>query len=131
MTQHELIIEYCKEFGSIIPAKMGGKEYRGGYFGSQVDKRCRELYSSDDPGNPYREQILDRKREGKFTKYFLKNMGLANKTDQELYEMLMSIRKRLASDTANLWYNQDKIKEIDNTLTKKKDYKIILINKLL
>lgn len=131
MTQHELIIKYCKEFGGIIPAKMGGREYRGGYFGSQIDKRCRELYNPKDPGNPYGKQILDRKREGKFVEYFLKRTNLYNKTDQELNEMLRNIRKRLISDTANLWYNQDKIKEIDNALTKKKDYKILIINKLL
>ena len=43
LTQHELVIEYVKEFGSITPAKMSGKTYKGGFFGSETSKRCREL----------------------------------------------------------------------------------------
>ena len=43
-TQHELIIEYIRENGYIIPAKMDGKRaFRGEYIGSQADKRCREM----------------------------------------------------------------------------------------
>jgi len=43
MTQHELVIEYIKEFGKILPAKMGGRIYKGIMFGSETSKRCREL----------------------------------------------------------------------------------------
>ena len=43
MTQHELIIEYLKEFGNITPAKMGGKIYKGQMIGSEASARCREL----------------------------------------------------------------------------------------
>lgn len=43
MTQHELIMLYVQEFGEIIPAKMNGKSYYGGFFGSETSRRCREL----------------------------------------------------------------------------------------
>ena len=43
MKQHELIMEYVKEFGAIVPAKVGGRIYHMTMFGSEVSKRCREL----------------------------------------------------------------------------------------
>lgn len=43
MTQHQLVLEYVKEFGRIVPAKMSGKLYQGVMFGSETSKRCREL----------------------------------------------------------------------------------------
>ena len=43
MTQYELIIEYLKEYGRIMPAKMAGEIYKDGFFGSETSKRCREL----------------------------------------------------------------------------------------
>ena len=43
MTQYDLVIEYIKEHGSIVPAKVGGKPYKDGFFGSETSKRCREL----------------------------------------------------------------------------------------
>ena len=49
MTQHTLIVEYVKEFGSIIPAKMSGKVYRPPgqtetyMFGNEAIRRAQEL----------------------------------------------------------------------------------------
>lgn len=43
MTQKELVLEYVKEVGSIVPARMSGKIYLEEMFGHSVDKRCREL----------------------------------------------------------------------------------------
>jgi hypothetical protein len=43
MTQHALILEWIKEYGFIIPAKMSGNVYYGIMFGSESSKRCREL----------------------------------------------------------------------------------------
>ncbi len=43
MTQQELLLDYIDHYGYIVPAKMGGKEYNGGYFGSETSKRAREL----------------------------------------------------------------------------------------
>lgn len=122
MTQQEIIIQYCKEFGSIIPAKKGGSEYRGHWIGSQVDKRCRELYNPRDPGNPYGKQILDRVREGKFTKYFLKGPSLRAKSEEKLNQDLTEIRDRIASDIKNLWQNSGKLKEINDALKRENTY---------
>jgi hypothetical protein len=43
MTQKELIMEYIDLYGSILPAKMAGKVFKGEMFGSETSKRCREL----------------------------------------------------------------------------------------
>ena len=37
------VMEYIFEFGSIVPARMGGNSYQGAIFGSETTKRCREL----------------------------------------------------------------------------------------
>lgn len=62
MTQYELIKQYICEYGSIVPAKVGGSEYKGGFFGSETSKRCRELRA---------DKVLTSVKEGKFQKYFL------------------------------------------------------------
>ena len=43
LTQHALIIEYVKESGSIVPARMSGRVYRGVMFGNETIRRCQEL----------------------------------------------------------------------------------------
>jgi hypothetical protein len=43
LSQHRLIIEYVKRYGSILPAKMGGMTFLKTMFGSETPKRCREL----------------------------------------------------------------------------------------
>lgn len=62
MTQKELIIAYIKEFGSILPAKMGGQFFRGQIMGSETSKRCRELRKD---GKLYSQP------EGKFERFYL------------------------------------------------------------
>ena len=43
LTQKQLILEWVKENGSILPAKMSGRIYKDQMFGSESSKRCREL----------------------------------------------------------------------------------------
>ena len=68
MTQKELVIEYIKEFGSILPAKMQGERYKNTIFGSETSKRCRELRQ---------EGELKSKRAGKFEVFFLIDTDLS------------------------------------------------------
>lgn len=65
MTQKQLILEYIKEYGRIMPAKMAGEVYKGEMFGSETSKRCRELRKVG---------ILEGFREGKFEVFKLKPM---------------------------------------------------------
>lgn len=62
MTQKELVLEYIKEYGQIIPAKQHGVSYKGGFLGSELSRRCRELRAEG--------KLLSR-GEGKFEVYFL------------------------------------------------------------
>lgn len=62
MTQYQLILRYLEEFGSIVPAKVGGSEYRGGFFGSETSKRCRELR---------KRGMLRSEKDGKFERFYL------------------------------------------------------------
>lgn len=56
MTQKELILEYIKEHGSIVPARMGGRVFKGTMFGSETPKRCRELRAERElTSNPWKE----------------------------------------------------------------------------
>lgn len=63
MTQHQLVLTWIREKGSILPAKMAGIVYMGQMFGSETSKRCRELRSM---GKLYG------KKEGKFERFFLR-----------------------------------------------------------
>jgi hypothetical protein len=66
ITQKELIIRYLEENEFIIPAKMGGREWNGGFFGSETPKRCRELRQEGIlESEPYEENP-------KFEKFYLK-----------------------------------------------------------
>ena len=58
-------MRYVEKFGSIIPAKMGGKVFMDTMFGSETSKRCRELR---------REGKLDSERVGKFEKFYFKEI---------------------------------------------------------
>ena len=58
MTNYQQILDYLTEFKEIIPAKMGGKIYKGIIWPSQLDKRCRELRAKG---------ILTSFSDGKFT----------------------------------------------------------------
>ena len=61
MTQKQLIKKYIEQNGFIIPAKMGGKAWNGGFFGSETSKRCRELRQAG---------ILRSESIGKFEKFY-------------------------------------------------------------
>lgn len=64
MTQYDLIKEYIKQNGSIVPAKVGGSAFKDGFFGSETSKRCRELRmkgvlrSEPDAENPKFERFF-------------------------------------------------------------------------
>lgn len=73
MTQHELVIEYIKEFGKIIPAKMGGKIYKDVMFGSETGKRCRELRKGWKKRDGTYYPILNSEDEGRFEVYFFES----------------------------------------------------------
>jgi len=75
-TQTQLIIDYIKEFGSIIPAKMSGVIYKEQMLGSESTKRCRELRAKG---------ILVSEREGKFEKFRLKPVINLEKWNQQFY----------------------------------------------
>ncbi len=62
-TQKKLVLDWCREFGYIIPAKMSGNYYKGQMFGSETSKRCRELRQSGS---------LISYKEGKFTAFKIK-----------------------------------------------------------
>lgn len=80
MTQKQLIKFYIAEFGSILPAKMGGAIYKGEMFGSETSKRCRELRA---------EKILRSEGEGKFERYYLlKSENLPSSADFSPYKPL-------------------------------------------
>lgn len=43
MTQPQLVTEYCREHGSITPAKLVTRSYKGGWFGSELPRVCRRM----------------------------------------------------------------------------------------
>ena len=61
-TQSSLLIEYILEFGSACPAKLTGTEYKGGFFGSEISRRARDLRKAG---------RLTSVSEGKFERFFL------------------------------------------------------------
>ena len=65
LTQKELVMEYVKEFGSILPAKMTGKIYKRTMFGSEISRACRALRA---------DGILDSMGEKRFTRFFMKEV---------------------------------------------------------
>lgn len=70
MTQHQLIIQYIKEHGSILPAKMAGVIYKGQMFGSETSKRCRELRSHEISSIQKYPEIISH-GDGKFERFLL------------------------------------------------------------
>lgn len=70
MTQKELVLEYVREHGEILPAKISGLVYKGYMFGSETSKRCRELRSAGK---------LVSHGEGKFTVFCIDPVELATK----------------------------------------------------
>lgn len=76
-TQKWLIWEYLKENGSILPAKMIGKEYKDLMFGSDCTTRCRnmrqdgDLRSERDKDNPKFERFYPTKEIKKIALYAL------------------------------------------------------------
>lgn len=63
MTQQQMVIEYIKLNGEILPAKISGSIFMGTMFGSETSKRCRELR---------KKGILGSRGEGRFEVFYLK-----------------------------------------------------------
>lgn len=83
MTQPQLVIEYIKDRGSILPAKLGGVVYLGTMFGSETTKRCRELR---------KKGVLFSQKEGKFERFFANRSHRIFNTETVVPE-LMKIEK--------------------------------------
>lgn len=64
LTQKQLILEYVKEYGTITPATLNNRLFKGQWIGSQADRRCRELRADN--------KLLSR-GEGKFEVFYLPN----------------------------------------------------------
>jgi len=73
ITQKQLIMEYVRFYGDIVPAKMSGSIYMGVMFGSETSRRCRELR---------KEGKLESRGSGKFEKFY---------EPKEVYEALSFI----------------------------------------
>ena len=75
LTQHQIVMLYCRDNGEILPAKISGVVYRDTMFGSETTKRCRELRDPNSPANKYGVKVLESRKDGKFTLFFLTNIG--------------------------------------------------------
>lgn len=76
MTQHQLILDWIQEHGSILPAKLYGTIYKGEMMGSELSKRCRELR---------KKGKLRSEKEGRFEKFYL-NEPQTVFTPQEIFK---------------------------------------------
>jgi SET domain-containing protein len=83
-TQHELIIEYIKEFGSIVPAKMYGEIYKGQMCGSEFSRRARELR---------KKGVLFSQKEGKFERFFANRSHKIFNTETATPEIMKVVAK--------------------------------------
>jgi len=86
MTQKELILEWIKEHGSILPAKMAGTVYLGQMFGSETSKRCRELRA---------QNVLKSHQEGKFEVFSISDSKTAKNSNFEPHRAFKSVVEEL------------------------------------
>lgn len=89
MTQKQLILEYVKEYGSIVPAKMSGEMFMGKMFGSETSRRCRELRAD----GRLRSEGL-----GKFERFYLPQIIQVEErtvmlTDEQYHQKLQQLRQ--------------------------------------
>lgn len=70
-SQKDLIVDYVKEFGYIIPARMVGKVYRGMMFGCDTPRRCREIRRDGYRNVYFESEPWD--KNPKFEKFYIKN----------------------------------------------------------
>lgn len=71
--QQQMVMEYVKEWGRIVPAKMGGRTYQGRMWGSETSKRCRELRAMN---------LLEGQRVGRFEVFFPKERAMSELLSQ-------------------------------------------------
>lgn len=43
LSQSQLVMRYLRENGQIVPARHVGSRTSGGFFGSEITRRCREM----------------------------------------------------------------------------------------
>lgn len=113
MKQKELIIDYIKQTGSIIPAKMSGVIYKGQMFGSESSRRCRELREAG---------IVKSEMAGKFERFYIpeiKEVSMAQMTWEQRGQWLKhqpvqdveTRRKRFFALCHDLGHDTEKAKE--------------------
>jgi len=116
------IVNYVKQSSvAVHGGEIERMAFRWGYKAGNAGRRCRELAD---------EGRLDRIENAKGeVMYKYRRETMFYKTDEELDGILTNIKQDLIKDTANIWNNSDKIREVNEVFKKKRDYKIIVINK--
>lgn len=122
MTQHELIIKYIEAKGYIEPARLSDIDRRllGDFIGSEAGKRCREMVGMIQGKwkNPFGRQMLTRKPEGKFMRFYLLNGSQAPNSAILTKEIIENITSDKVPERVLKWQAQfkpvEKVKE--NTL---------------
>lgn len=76
MTQKDLILEYIKEKGSIVPAKEHGFPYKNGFLGAESSRRCRELRAKG---------VLRSEQDGKFERFYLMESFNVKEWNKQFY----------------------------------------------
>ena len=112
MKQKQLIIDYIKQTGSIIPAKMSGVVYKGQMFGSEISRRARELREAGE---------VKSEMAGKFERFYIpeiKEVSMAQMTWEERGGWLRhqpvdveTRRKRFFALCHDLGHDTEKAKE--------------------
>ncbi len=86
MTQKELIIKYCEEHSSIVPAMCANKAYRDNWFGSELARVCRKMRTAG---------ILTSQQDGKYEKFYLiKFSDVVKSMESELNEKVANWNKQ-------------------------------------
>lgn len=124
MTNHEMIIKYIKEFGSLTPAKMIGKFYENKIWPAELSKRCRELRS---------QKRLYSERDGKFEVFYLNEERASEKPISSKVQDINNLDEALRAIIKTItpcWENYDKIQEIQKAIkAKHESTKKAVINK--
>lgn len=84
MTQHQLIIEYIKINGSILPAKCYGVVFKDQMLGSETSKRCRELR---------KRGILTSRKDGKFERFYLAEQVPQSQTAKQFFKDFPQVKE--------------------------------------
>ena len=92
MTQKQLLIEYIREHGSVVPARLGGEVYLGKMFGSEITRRARELREAG---------VLQSEPSGKFERFYLPEDDMTQDERDTLNKKLVLLRKQWLQEQDN------------------------------